>query len=116
MAGLEALRHPKSCFWGLELSLTAFSLPTLTSKSTTLGWATRRRRCQRRTIFDLCRHKYRDPSLGVARLRARLRCLRMTIDEGRSVVAVEALRHPKSCFWGLELSLTAFSLPTLTSK
>jgi hypothetical protein len=29
------------------------------------------------------RNKYRDPSLGVARLRARLRCLRMTIGKRR---------------------------------
>jgi hypothetical protein len=29
------------------------------------------------------RNKYRDPSLGVARLRARLRCLRMTISKRR---------------------------------
>ena len=41
--------------------------------------------------FLVLRNKYRDPSLGVARLRARLRCLRMTI--GFLGVAKDSREH-----------------------
>ena len=63
------------------------------------------------------RNDYRDPSLGVARLRARLRCLRMTIRERR------LYRSPDSAmrndflgedfgvyFWGTENCTPGFSV------
>src|SRR5277367_986582 len=62
------------------------------------------------------RNDYRDPSLGAARLRARLRCLRMTIRERRlyrspdSAMRNDFLGEDSGVyFWGTENSTPGFS-------